>query len=211
MPPRIGTSSGCFLGLLLIACGSAGCSTNRGEVTPPPHVTVSPGAQLFSQAKFFDARGESVRAEQYFLAAVREGIPRSEVFPLLLQSCIESGRLRSALNHVEEELRYGAGEPGLLQLGASLSWALDQPKVAFRFVDRLEQVKAKRLQTRLFLAEFYEQRTGDIERSLFHYQEALNIAQSAVDLAWIRANVVRLEQQAGERTIVLAEREVGHD
>src|SRR5690606_32430108 len=125
---------------------------------------------LLSQGRFFAARGESVRAEQYFLAAVQEGVPRSEVFPELLQSCVESGRLRSALHHVEEEIRMRSEEPSLLQLAASLSWALDHKRAAFGFVSRLEQVAASRPASLLFLAEFYEERAVDLERSVLYYR-----------------------------------------
>lgn len=195
-------SAGYFVALWLVASGTVGCAATAPEAERPIAPQESPGRALFSQGKFFAARGESVRAEQYFLAAGQQGVPREEVFSALLQSCVESGRLRSALHHVEEEMRLDSDEAGLLQLAASLSWALDHKRAAFGFVSRLEQVAARRRPSLLFLAEFYEAHAVDLERSVSYYRAALQLSPEAADARWVQSNVNRLEHRIEEDRLV---------
>jgi hypothetical protein len=65
-----------------------------------------------------------LRAEQYYLAAVDAGVPDADVFPLLVETCIESGRFRSALSHVEARLLEQPDSPALLKLSSALRQTL---------------------------------------------------------------------------------------
>lgn len=184
--------------------GAAGCasSTPQREPESAPSLRLSPGEKLLEAAQSYAAQGQSVRAEQYFLAAVKAGVPESMVFPLLLKSCVESGRLRSALAHVEARLRVQLDEPSLLQLAASLSWALELERSAFAYVERLQEQETLSLGQLLFLGEFYETRAFEPQAARLFYSRALSQFPRSESSAWIRAALRRLERPQSEPLLI---------
>ena len=110
-----------FLGLLVLvplgACHRSG-STRTGS-PPDPLVTVS-ADELYRRGQALVARGDHLRAEQYFAAAIRRGYPEVEAVPRLVRACVASSRLSSALAYAEPYLERHPGDWSLRLLVATL-------------------------------------------------------------------------------------------
>lgn len=57
--------------------------------------------KLLAEGKALAALGDSVRAEQYLAAALAGGGNDKEIVPILVQVCVNDGRLRSAIEYAE--------------------------------------------------------------------------------------------------------------
>lgn len=79
---------------------------------------------LLARGESYRTRGDTQRAESYFVAAWRGGAPQERVLPRLLELCVATGQLRAGLEYVERALRERPGEPRLRVLRVILLWAL---------------------------------------------------------------------------------------
>lgn len=97
----------CVLGsALVVVMASIGCSP--AATSAPDKATVVSTFQkeqspdkLLAEGKALAALGDSVRAEEYLAAALAGGGNDKEIVPLLVQVCVNDGRLRSALEYAE--------------------------------------------------------------------------------------------------------------
>jgi tetratricopeptide (TPR) repeat protein len=102
---------------------------------------VTPGATAFARARELLAAGDTLRAEQYALLALRQGHPEHEVIVPLVQACLASSRLRAALVYAEPFLRRHPEHVRLRYLVATLHLGLGHAAVAER---ELARVTARR-------------------------------------------------------------------
>ena len=126
-----------------------GCS----HATPAPqHTAVDddrrPGAAAFAHARARLVTGDTLRAEQYALLAMRQGYPEDRLIVTLLQACLASSRLRAALVYAEPFLRRHPEHVGLRFLVATVQLGLGHAAAAER---ELQRVSARRPE----LAETY--------------------------------------------------------
>lgn len=89
-------------------------------------------AQFLTQARYWSEKGDSVRAEQYYVAAWQAGHPFGEVLPHLLNTCMEGGRLRNALIYIETAQHEEPENAWLKMLSAVLLWSLGDSAQAFQ-------------------------------------------------------------------------------
>jgi hypothetical protein len=82
----------CALWLMVTACANAPAP----EASVPGHL---PGQGAFAEGVRAGAEGDSVRAEQYLVAALQEGYSPEETIPRLVWICAEAGRFRTAIRH----------------------------------------------------------------------------------------------------------------
>jgi tetratricopeptide (TPR) repeat protein len=126
---------------LFVACAGCGAARPAGPAAAPASGTDPLEAQtaesLFRKGHESADRGETVRAEQYLELALDKGYDRSRALPVLLSVCLSSGRLRSALNYAEPELRLRPDDAELRYLAASIDLGLGQRDEAR---DDLEQL-----------------------------------------------------------------------
>jgi tetratricopeptide (TPR) repeat protein len=144
-----------FGGIVILV---AGCSPS--VVTPGDAFTSPTSHTYLAHGRAFAERGESARAEQYYLAALQAGAVEEEVFSLLLDTCVKQGRLGSAVAYVEARLRKEPSNESLLRLSASLREALGHRRAALSYVAELSRLSRMLPETQLFVAEFL-QRSGD--------------------------------------------------
>lgn len=110
---------------LALASELAGCSGRK----PAPEAAPAPNAdQLLATGRRLARQGNSLRAEQYLLAAMDAGIQADQAFPLLVSTCIRSGRYRSALMHVESRLLEMPDDLALRELSRTLRVSLGLPE-----------------------------------------------------------------------------------
>lgn len=176
---------------LLFFCGA--CTAAKG---PPSTAVVHEdrGQQLLEAAEGLAQAGHSARAEQYYLAAVDAGVPWERVFPDLVELCISSGRLRSALHYVCQARKLQPEAPELLRLEASLHWALGHERLALQAAEALSQLTPLSAETWLFLAELSLE-AEQSERAQDYFERFLTLAPEADEAAWARITLQRLQDQ----------------
>src|SRR5690606_3275268 len=95
------------------------------------------GADLYQRGLALPEAGDYVRAEQYLTSAIARGYPEAEALPPLIQVCIASSRLRSALDHAEPYLEPHPDAWSLRYLVATIHRGLDQPAEARAALERV--------------------------------------------------------------------------
>ena len=113
-----------------------------GERGRPPHPTAAtidrqPGAHAFDRARALLRAGDTLRAEQYALLALRQGYPEQRVIVPLVQACLASSRLRAALVYAEPFLRRHPDHVRLRYLVAAVHLGLGHAAVARRELNRV--------------------------------------------------------------------------
>lgn len=93
-----------LLGLLVVGCGRTGLGAhepvNTSKGTPPERDP----ALLLEQGRAYQQMGDSLRAQQYFAAAIKVGADEGVAFPLLLRACVEQKNYRLAVEYAEAAL-----------------------------------------------------------------------------------------------------------
>ena len=123
---------------LLSACGHIAHA--------PQHATgdddrLPGGAAAFAHARARLVAGDTLRAEQYALLAMRQGYPEERVIVTLVQACLASSRLRAALVYAEPFLRRHPEHVRLRYLVATVQLGLGHATAAER---ELQRVSARR-------------------------------------------------------------------
>ena len=122
-----------FLSVLLWGTvGLAACSASHGSasVRSADPLQDTRAAELFAEGKQLARSGDTLRAEQYFVAAVERGYSAKEVLPFLIDVCVKSNRLDSALSHAIPVLRRDPSNWRLRYLVATLHSALGSEQLA---------------------------------------------------------------------------------
>ena len=116
------------LGLACLWAGGTGCAS-RAPAAPgnPDPLASAPAALLLERGRAFAAAGDTIRAEQYLVAAMRRGAEDHKVAPVLIGTCIRGQRYRAALAHTERFVRRHprvAVTVAAVAAGFALSWPL---------------------------------------------------------------------------------------
>lgn len=120
----------------LVLC-ALGCASRPAGPPPGDPLDLVSAETLFRLGQELDEVGDSIRAEQYFSAALERGYPEAEVIPAILGVCVRASRFGDALDYAEPYLERHPEEWALATLVASIYMGLEQPLEAQR---RLEQV-----------------------------------------------------------------------
>jgi predicted Zn-dependent protease len=139
------------------------------------------------------ASGQSVRAEQYFLASLEAGEPETVILPALIDTCIQSGRLRSALDYVERATKLEPHDERLRRLLASLYLSLGQVRPATEEVQRLSMKKELSPETLLFVAEFFDHTLLERNAAMALYRRYLALVPEREAPQWVSFSLQRLE------------------
>jgi tetratricopeptide (TPR) repeat protein len=189
-----------FLGLLLsgLVLLSSGCATAGSTQDPQIAPQQNTGETLLEEGRRYAELGQSVRAEQYYLAARQAGANPDEVFTLLVETCVGSGRLGSALRHVNHQLRLQPEDVRLLQLAASLSEALGHRRATENHIAELAAARDLSPQAELFLAEYYARDPGNQEEAIARFKNYLQRVPSNGRVAWAAPTLARLVAEREE-------------
>ncbi|HEX5659455.1 MAG TPA: tetratricopeptide repeat protein [Polyangiales bacterium] len=85
-----------ILALLLVGCAHTS-STARSSERPT-------AGQLYAVARLAEQRGDSLRAQQYYVSALQEGYDSHELMPRLLRLYVADGQYRLAIARAKETL-----------------------------------------------------------------------------------------------------------
>lgn len=114
--------------VLLLSLGIAGCTAHAPPPPPSPSERAETAArELFEQGSTLAREGDSVRAEQYLAAALRQGHDPERVLPALMRVCLTGSRLRAALNYASPYLKQHPDAVWLRYLVATVYLGLRQP------------------------------------------------------------------------------------
>jgi predicted Zn-dependent protease len=143
---------------LFAALGLAACGHSKPEPKRPadPLKTAS-ASLLLKRGRAFAADGDTIRAEQYLVAASRRGAKDRDVVPPLMDACIRGQRFRAALAHAERFLARRPQDHRLRQLAASLYMATGQPDQAVQALEYIVEEEPEEPQPRYLLAMAHQQ------------------------------------------------------
>ncbi len=137
---------------LLLSWGMAACAAHAPPVQPSPtEAAEAASKELFDQGSRLARQGDSVRAEQYLAAALREGYDAEQVLPLLMRVCLLESRLRAALNHATPYLKKHPDAVWLRYLVATVYLGLEQPQRAKEHLLLIERQTPKHGRTQYLL------------------------------------------------------------
>lgn len=196
---------------LLLAC--VGCGVGR-----PPSVTAGSdagsdplrrqtAASLFQRGRESADRGDTVRAEQYLELALDRGYERRQVLPLLLRVCLSSGRLRSALNYAEPELRARPDDAELRYLVASIHLGLGQHGQAHDELEQLLRLNPSHAAALYLLGVVEADDFEDAAAAMNHFQLYLLAAPNGKHAAEIRNRLSELDARHAIATNVASSNE----
>ena len=168
--------------LTLLLLGGVSCG-----VTRPPNAGVGPDVKsdplerqtpesLFRRGRESADRGDTVRAEQYLELALDKGYDRRRALPVLLSVCLSSGRLRSALNYAEPELRLRPDDAELRYLVASIHLGLGQRDEARDELEQLLRLSPAHAAALYLLGVVEVDEFGDDASARTHFQDYLRVA-----------------------------------
>lgn len=181
-----------------------GCAQGAGQARP----LSSPTSQVqnwLEQGRELSRLGQSVRAEQYLLAAWDAGASVDEVAPLLIEICVRDGRIRSALIYVQRVRHARPNDSAVLQLSATLHLALGQSARAQEDVAALEILEPTRPEALFFLGE-YLLLHGQVDRGRRYLSAYLERAPDGEDAPWVHSLMSqRLSRESVDAPADLAE------
>jgi tetratricopeptide (TPR) repeat protein len=142
------------------------------QAAPDPNAAAH---ELFDQGNQLAATGDSVRAEQYLAAALREGYPGEEVLPPLLRVCLAGSRLRAALNYATPYLKKHPDAVWLRYLVATVYLGLGQPLHARENLLAIEGQAPYAARVQYLLGETEWEGFGDATAAAGHFREYLRV------------------------------------
>lgn len=153
-----------------------GCGASRPPMPPPgdPLDLVS-AEQLYEIGLAVEEAGDSIRAEQYFSAAIEQGHPEVIVMPALLRVCVESSRLGDALDYAEPYLARNPEEWPLRVLVASIYMALGQSDAALRHLEIILELAPEQPSGHYLMAVLARDSLHDVALSREHFVRYLEL------------------------------------
>jgi tetratricopeptide (TPR) repeat protein len=160
----------CLLGYLLQAMG---CAKSPGERIANDLSTIKAEEepnQLMLQGDAFEARGDYLRAEQYFAAALERGAKPEPLIPRILRVCMLDGRYQLAAQYATEHIRtHPADSETRLVLGTLLA-GLGEDQAAEKELLRVTRDKPSLVEARFALAKLVSAKNAaDAKQHLLIY------------------------------------------
>lgn len=182
------------LALAVILGWASGCSP--AQASSPDKATVVTTFQkeqapdkLYAEGKALAALGDSVRAEQYLAAALAGGGDDKAITPLLVQVCVNDGRLRSAIEYAEPYVRKHPDDVRARYLLGTLYGgigAFDRARVEYEAVIA---AKPDTPEPHWALALLLRDDLNDQQSATIHFREYLRLAPTGAHADEARASI----------------------
>lgn len=176
----------------LLVLSSVSCSSPPAPASPP---SKSEGLIAIEAGRDALARGDSIRAEQYFARARLAGVASETLTPFLVRACLHGQRLRAALHYAEPHLEQHPEDQRLRVLVATLQLSLGQTAAATAHVRALLSFYPVPPDAHFLLAEIAEQRGQNIRPHLERY---LALAPNGAHAAESRAQLLLLDSHGSQ-------------
>ncbi|MDD9946489.1 MAG: tetratricopeptide repeat protein [Myxococcales bacterium] len=191
---RVPSASGISLLLLVLLMGACGGTTPGGRLASPSRAQEAPrltAAQLIDLGRAFLQRGDTVRAEQYWVRALALGAAPRRVLPLLLSAYIHDHQYRLAIQHGEEYLRKHPREPTLQLLVGSLHEALGAYQPAIEHYSAAVRRQPAGAEGHYALASALLQQGHDRPRADAHFRRYLELEPNGPHAELARAALLQ--------------------
>jgi len=150
--------------------------------------------KLFQQGQEAARNGDTLRAEQYLSLALEAGFDQRRILPLMLKVCLQSSRLRSALDHAEPYLLQHPEDRTLRYLVATIYSSLGQIDEARLNLEELLRSDAKNADAHYLLGILeVKSAPGDAADHLHAY---LSLAPEGIRSAEVKSRLIELEVRA---------------
>jgi tetratricopeptide (TPR) repeat protein len=155
-----------ILALLLVGCAHATAAPTQ----PSPRMSPQ---QLFAVARLSEQRGDSLRAQQYYMAAMEQGFDSHQVMPRLLRLYVTDGQYRLAISRAKDVLDEHGDDPVLRMLLAELYRAAELDVPAEHEYQRVLDAQPNNAQAHLELALLLQHAGRDAGRADGHLRAYL--------------------------------------
>lgn len=184
--------------LLLLAVGLSPTASACSAAPPSGHVgprhsdplrgdTPRRAEDLLRAARHFAHQGDSIRAEQYALAAMDAGALRAEVVPLLVTVCVEGSRLRAAVEYAEPYLRSHPEDVPLRFLLATVLVALARHEAARAALEEVVRLRPDHAAAHYVLGSLLAHFLDAPGSAEHHFRRSLRLAPDGEHAAELRA------------------------
>jgi Tfp pilus assembly protein PilF len=173
-----------FLCLFLTGCAGTAHTATPANIPPPLQA-----AELLEIARRAEQLGDTLRAQQYLLAAARSGASAQQTLPWLLRLYIADGQYRLAIDTARETLRRHPEQHALRILLASLYEATDLDSAAVEEYERALQAQPDDARAHFALAALLQ--PHEPGRADTHYRAYLALAPQGEDAARARAALLQ--------------------
>jgi Flp pilus assembly protein TadD len=150
--------------------------------------------QLLERGKMFSVVGDHTRAEQYFTSAIEAGADELRVFPLLLASCLNDGRLRLAAQYSEDYLKRHPNDVRVRLVLGTIYSAIGENTLAEVELRRVIAQQPTDAQAHYALATLLREARPQQSEAEVHYREYLRLAPNGDYAPQVRETL-----QQGER------------
>lgn len=181
-----------------LACGASSTPPNARPAMPDPLADVE-GEELYAHGAALAQQGDSMRAEQYIVAAVERGFSVDEALPLLIQVCVASDRLSSALSHAEPHLRQHPDRWPLRHVVGTLYLGLGRVDDAQRELERVVDQAPNAAMPRFHLGMLLYENRGDREAARPHLERYLELDPEGAHAAEARSVLTTRDVRRIER------------
>jgi Flp pilus assembly protein TadD len=120
--------------------------------------------------------GDTLRAEQYALLAMRQGFPEEQAIVPLVQACLASSRLRAALVYAEPFLREHPEDVRLRYLVATVQLGLGHAAAAERELQRVSSRRPELAETYYLGGVIARDAFGDLAEARTRFERYLALA-----------------------------------
>jgi tetratricopeptide (TPR) repeat protein len=181
-----------------LACGASSTPPNARPAMPDPLADVE-AEELYAHGAALAQQGDSMRAEQYIVAAVERGFPVDEALPLLIQVCVASDRLSSALSHAEPHLRQHPDRWPLRHVVGTLYLGLGRVDDAQRELERVVDQAPNAAMPHFHLGMLLYENRGDREAARPHLERYLELDPDGRHVAEARSVLTSRDVRCIER------------
>jgi len=169
---------------LLVGCAHAAPLATANPV-------VESQQQLLASAQRAQQEGDSLRAQQYLLAALQRGADQKRVLPWLLRLYVADGQYRSAIERVHEGLRLRDDDLELRLLLASLYRATELETLAAQQYEEVLQRAPSQARAHFELAMMLHESGSDAARADRHFRAFLALAPDGPEALAARTRLLK--------------------
>ena len=180
-----------LLSFCLVACSASSARDSATAATDSSEAAKA----LFERGRELMEEGDSVRAEQYLAAALREGYDWEQALPPLMRVCLTGSRLRAGLNYATPYLKAHPDVVWLRYLVATVYLGLGQPIKAREHLLAIEGRDPYQARTQYLLGQTEWEGLGNEAAAASHYREYLRIEPNGPNAREVSE---WLEQHAGD-------------
>jgi len=183
--------------LLLAAFGLAacqGCAAAKAKAPgPSPAAALSPlkdPVLLAEQAAALAEAGDTMRAEQYYLAALAAGGSSKSIVPRFLKTCVESGQLRLAVEYMRPALSADPDNAHLQFLAGAIYAQLGDRAAARESLVRAADALKDNAEVQFAVGTFFRDDLGDRVGSDTYFRRYLEVAPKGEHAAEAKASTM---------------------